>query len=105
MDKKSKVAISNNGHFGNQVFFSLVQGLWLTRFRIGNAFAFLAKCCFCSAANIAFLQWLWRTLREKYISVQGIDAAFSATQTLFSFSSWEMLSKVKVGSLLALLTW
>ncbi|KAF9631158.1 hypothetical protein BFW01_g2020 [Lasiodiplodia theobromae] len=73
--------------------------------RIGNAFAFLAKCCFCSAANIAFLQWLWKTLREKYISVQGIDAAFSATQTLVSFASREMLSKVKVGSVLALLTW
>ncbi|OJD38901.1 formylmethionine deformylase-like protein [Diplodia corticola] len=38
--------------------------------RIGNAFAFLAKCCFCSAANFAFTQWLWKTLRAKFITIQ-----------------------------------
>ncbi|KAF2137403.1 uncharacterized protein K452DRAFT_341160 [Aplosporella prunicola CBS 121167] len=73
--------------------------------RFGNAFVFLAKCCFCASANVAFTQWLWRALRQKYISTKGLDAAFSANETLLSFFDLDMLSKVKIGAILAAATW
>ncbi|KAF2139835.1 uncharacterized protein K452DRAFT_274310 [Aplosporella prunicola CBS 121167] len=102
------IAFSLGHHFyytwlDGQIVLSTNRQQWALRF--GNVFAFLAKVCFCSAAQIAFTQWLWRTVRREYISIRGIDAAFSLNETLLSFLNLEMLLKIRVGALLAVVIW
>jgi hypothetical protein len=67
--------------------------------------AFLVKSCLASAAIIAHVQWLWRTLRRKDITMGGIDAAFSVESSIWAFMNVEMISKVKVGTAMAIIAW
>ncbi|MCJ1469699.1 hypothetical protein MMC07_008335 [Pseudocyphellaria aurata] len=73
--------------------------------RFGNVFAFLVKSCLAASAGIACVQWMWKTLRRSYITIEGIDAAFSAPENLLSLLNWEMLSKIRIGTFLALVIW
>ncbi|PMD60549.1 uncharacterized protein K444DRAFT_629480 [Hyaloscypha bicolor E] len=76
---------------------------WATRF--GTAFTFLVKACLVSAVSTAYIQHIWVMFRQKSMSIGALDATFSATTDPFSFLSIEMLKRVKIGALLALLTW
>lgn len=73
--------------------------------RLGTAFAFLVEVPLAAAVSIAQTQRAWTTLERKSVSIGGIDAAFAATRDLGSFMSWEMLSRAKLASLLALICW
>ncbi|MCJ1468035.1 hypothetical protein MMC07_006661 [Pseudocyphellaria aurata] len=73
--------------------------------RFGNVFSFLVKSCLAASAGIACVQWMWKTLRRSYITIEGIDAAFSAQENLLSLLNWEMLSKMRIGTFIALMTW
>lgn len=44
-------------------------------------------------------------MRRKYITIEGIDAAFAVQGSILSFWSWEMVTKVKIGTLIALVMW
>lgn len=44
-------------------------------------------------------------MRRKYITIEGIDAAFAVQGSILSFLNWEMMSKVKIGTLIALVMW
>ena len=63
------------------------------------------KTCLAASAGIACVQWLWKTSRRNYVTIEGIDAAFSARENLMSFLNGEMLFKVKIGTLIALVIW
>jgi hypothetical protein len=74
-------------------------------YRYGTTFAFFAQVSLVTSVGFAFTQVLWRTLKNTEFSIQGIDAAFNVRSTLLSFFNLEVLWKMKVGSLLALIAW
>jgi hypothetical protein len=57
------------------------------------------------SVGFAYTQWLWRTLKTTEVSIEGLDAAFDADASIISLLNKEMLSKIKVGSILALIIW
>lgn len=97
---------------GHHAYYSSLDGTgvrdnesqqWAIRF--GTAFAFLVEVSLVAAVSIAQTQRVWTTLEKKSVSIGGIDSIFAATRDLGSFMSWEMWSKAKLASLLALLCW
>jgi hypothetical protein len=75
------------------------------KIRFGTGLAFLVKTMFAAALVIAFEQHLWVTTRRNAITIDGLDAMFSAAGSLSSFFNWEFLKKAKMAALLALLVW
>ncbi|KAG0646652.1 hypothetical protein D0Z07_7475 [Hyphodiscus hymeniophilus] len=73
--------------------------------RWGTTFAYITQVCLVSSVGFAYTQWLFRTLKRTKVAVEGLDAAFSADSTIISLLHKEMLMKIKVGSLLALMIW
>jgi hypothetical protein len=73
--------------------------------RYGTAFAFFAKTCLAASISVAYQQHIWITMKRKSISISGINATFGAINDLFSFLNPSFLLNVKVGALLAALTW
>lgn len=53
----------------------------------------------------AHVQWLWRSLENRILSIKAVNSAFNATQTLWSYTNLEMLSKLPLASMLALIGW
>lgn len=97
---------------GHHAYYSSLDGTkvrddesqqWAIRF--GTAFAFLVEVSLATAVSIAQTQRAWTTMEKKSVSIGGIDAVFAATRDLGSFMSWEMLSRAKLASLLALICW
>ncbi|MCJ1268563.1 hypothetical protein MMC22_008451 [Lobaria immixta] len=97
---------------GHHAYYSSLDGTkvrddesqqWAIRF--GTAFAFLVEVSLATAVSIAQTQRAWTTVERKSVSIGGIDAVFAATRDLGSFMSWEMLSRAKLASLLALICW
>lgn len=58
---------------------------------------------FVASIGFAYTQWLWWTLKRTKISVSALDAAFGADTSLLALFNLEMLRKIKIGSLLALI--
>lgn len=73
--------------------------------RYGTAFAFLAKTFLAASISVAYQQHIWTTMRSKRITVSGLDATFGATKDIFAFLNPAFLLNVKVGAVLAALTW
>lgn len=53
----------------------------------------------------AHVQWLWRSLENRVLSIRAVNSAFNATQTLWSYTNIEMLSKLPLAAVLALVGW
>ncbi|KAK4459662.1 hypothetical protein QBC42DRAFT_299192 [Cladorrhinum samala] len=75
------------------------------KIRFGTALAFLTQSLFAKAIDQAFQQTVWVAARNKAITVDGLDAMFSAGSSLLSFSKLEFLRKATLGALLGLLKW
>ncbi|MCJ1465827.1 hypothetical protein MMC07_004446 [Pseudocyphellaria aurata] len=97
---------------GHHAYYSSLDGTvvrdnesqqWAIRF--GSAFAFLVEVPLVAAVSIAQTQRVWTTLEKKPVSIGGIDSVIAATRDVGSLISWEMWSKAKLASLLALLCW
>ncbi|KAL2069201.1 hypothetical protein VTL71DRAFT_15539 [Oculimacula yallundae] len=73
--------------------------------RYGTAFAFLAKTFLAACISVAYQQHIWTTMRSKRITISGLDATFGATKDIFAFLNPTFLLNVKVGAVLAALTW
>lgn len=60
-----------------------------------------------SSVGFAYTQWLWKSLYHKdtKVSVNCLDAAFVADTSVLSILNTEMLWKLKLGSLLAIVAW
>ncbi|KAK3990495.1 hypothetical protein QBC44DRAFT_238980 [Cladorrhinum sp. PSN332] len=67
---------------------------WYIRF--GTALAFLTHSFFIVAIDVAFQQAVWLAVREKPISIGGLDAIFAADGTIWSCFKFELLRKAKV---------
>ncbi|KAI9776496.1 MAG: hypothetical protein M1839_009530 [Geoglossum umbratile] len=79
------------------------QQQWASR--IGTALAFLIKTFLVSAVTTAYIQRIWTTMKDKEMSVKGLNALFQATSDVTSFFRWEMISRAKVGTIVALISW
>ncbi|TGO48091.1 hypothetical protein BOTNAR_0493g00050 [Botryotinia narcissicola] len=75
--------------------------------RYGTTFAFVSQVCLVSSVGFAYTQWLWKSLYHKdtKVSVHCLDAAFVADTSVLSILNTEMLWKLKLGSLLAIVAW
>jgi hypothetical protein len=82
------------------------KNYFLTKFySYGNIFAFLAHISLATSVGFAYTQVLWKALKSKEFSIGGIDAVFDARNNILSLVNREMLWKMKVGWLLALIAW
>jgi hypothetical protein len=72
---------------------------------IGNAFAIGVSFLLKIAVGIAYIQYLWKTLRKSSLSLQTINDAFGINSNIFSFLNWELVSTVRIGTLLAIVLW
>lgn len=72
---------------------------------IGNAFAIGVSFLLKIAVGIAYIQYLWKTLRNNSLSLQSINDAFGIGSNIFSFFNWEYLSTVRIGAMLAIILW
>ena len=73
--------------------------------RVGSLFALVVKGLLTASVWFAYTQWLWRTLKRKDISLRGLDAAFSVEMSVVALLNPEMIFKMKVGAVLALIAW
>ena len=109
MASPSDQSLGNSGLYGKLTYFSviktLLQCLTSTPIRIGNGFAIGVSFVLKIAVGIAYIQYLWRTLRSMSISLGTINEAFNICGNAFSFCNWELLSRVRIGMILALILW
>lgn len=77
------------------------------KLRYGTTFAFVSQVCLVSSVGFAYTQWLWKSLYHKdtKVSVNCLDAAFVADTSVLSILNTEMLWKLKLGSVLAVVAW
>lgn len=73
--------------------------------RIGTGLAFLSRAALSGVIEIARKQWVWVTLREKSMSLMGINAMFGAGTDPMNFFSGEMLARAKFNTFLAMVIW
>jgi hypothetical protein len=62
----------------------------------GRALAYLAKVAFGACVVLVFRQRMWRTFRERALTVLSIDQIFGATEDPSLFANWEALSSAPV---------
>lgn len=73
--------------------------------RAGIAAAFLAQSALCLAVGAAYTQRIWVTVKQKPMTLSGLDKVFSLQSDIFSFLSTEVLSKATFLCLLGLCAW
>ena len=73
--------------------------------RIGSIFAFAVSLSLTTSVWLAYVQWVWRSIKRKPISVRGLNAAFSAQNSFMALTSMEMASKMKIVYAMAVIAW
>lgn len=48
---------------------------------------------------------MWQTLREKTVSLKGIDGMFGVVEDPTHFATKELYTKAKIGTAMAVATW
>jgi hypothetical protein len=71
----------------------------------GRALAYCAKVAFGGCVILVFRQRIWRTFRERALSVLSIDQFFGATEDPSIFGNWEAVSSAPVVVAIALVIW
>jgi hypothetical protein len=80
----------------------------LQKFRFvlyGRALAYCAKVAFCGCVVLVFRQRIWRTFRDRALSVISIDQFFGATEDPSIFGNWEAISSAPIVVAVALVIW
>jgi hypothetical protein len=81
----------------------LLEYVLIISFRWGTTLAYITQASLVTSIGFAYTQWLWWTLKKTKISIAALDAAFGADSSLVSLLNVEMIRKIKVGSLIALI--
>jgi hypothetical protein len=55
--------------------------------------------------TFAYIQVLWRALKSRGFSIESLDAIFDGPVNILSLFNLEMLRKMKLGWLIALIAW
>lgn len=73
--------------------------------QIGTALAFLSNAALVSVVAISRTQWVWVTLRKRFITVAGIDALFGVTADPMYFRNVDMIRGAKLATFMAVIIW
>ena len=71
----------------------------------GRVLAYLSKVAFGGCVVLVFRQRLWRTFRERALTVLSIDQLFGATEDPSLFTNWEAVSNAPVLVVIAMTIW
>jgi hypothetical protein len=71
----------------------------------GRALAYCSKVAFGGCVILVFRQRIWRTFRERALSVLSIDQFFGATEDPTIFGNWEAISSAPIVVGIALVVW
>lgn len=72
---------------------------------IGSGFSFFTKVTLTAALGISRTQWVWLTLRKKWLTLRGIDAVFGVTSDPTYFTNALMLKRAKAATIIAISMW
>ncbi|KAM0418477.1 hypothetical protein ACHAPD_004836 [Fusarium lateritium] len=73
--------------------------------RAGTGLAFLVRAFLSAAVGIAYTQILWRTLRSKPITVQGVNSLFGVVHNAWDFITWELWTAAPLLAVVAIIAW
>lgn len=106
MDKMLALRMINNGRCGmSDRYVQHNPSAKLSFDSIGNAFAISVALSFKTAVGVACIQWLWKTFRSKNIKIDTLDDCFELSTNVKAFFNKEILLKIKLAALLALVVW
>ncbi|KAF2634717.1 hypothetical protein P280DRAFT_494139 [Massarina eburnea CBS 473.64] len=71
----------------------------------GRALAYFSKVAFGGTVIIVYRQRLWKTLRQRALSIWSIDQLFLATEDPTLFFNWETILKAPILTVIALILW
>lgn len=71
----------------------------------GRALAYLSKVAFGGCVVLVFRQRLWRTFRERALTVLSIDQLFGATEDLSLFGNWDIITNAPLLVIVAMIIW
>ncbi|KAF2459176.1 hypothetical protein BDY21DRAFT_370642 [Lineolata rhizophorae] len=77
----------------------------LRMIRYGTALAFYTKACLVGSVVVSYRQRIWKTFREKAMTVSAIDGLFAVCEDPSNFGKVEMVKNAKVATFMALATW
>ena len=77
----------------------------MTIHKIGTLLAYLASASLVGSVTFSYIQCLWNSLKTNEMSIQTIDAAFDALQSLLSFRNFGLLLNFKLISFIAIIAW
>lgn len=72
---------------------------------IGSFLSFLTRGSLLAVLGIARTQWVWVTLREKFMTMGGIDALFAVSTNPTCFANRNMLRNAKIATVMAVIMW
>jgi hypothetical protein len=73
--------------------------------RHGTAFAFLTQLALTASVWTSYTQWLWRTVKKKQWTIDGLNKAFSVDLAPTSILNADMFRNFKIGTFIAFFTW
>lgn len=80
-----------------------VQQRWTSW--IGSGLGFLTKVTLTAALGISRTQWVWLTLRKKWLTLTAIDSLFGVISDPTLFLDWRMMRQAKVATVMAIMMW
>lgn len=92
-----------NSFLDGQIVESQSQQEWYIR--IGTGLAYLSRTLLSASVGFTYTQLLWRTLRSRPITVDGVDALFSLVGNIWNFHVWEIWRVGPVLIIVAMVTW
>jgi hypothetical protein len=90
-------------YLNNRIVQSQDQQEWFLR--IGTGMAFLARALLSAAIGIAYVQILWRTLRSKSVTINGIDSLFGVSHNAWDLTTLELWTAAPALTIVAVIAW
>ncbi|EXL45915.1 hypothetical protein FOCG_11911 [Fusarium oxysporum f. sp. radicis-lycopersici 26381] len=73
--------------------------------RVGTGIAFLARALLSAAVGFAYTQILWRTLRSKSVTIEGVNSLFGVLHNAWDFTTWELWTIAPALAVVAIIAW
>ncbi|ENH65708.1 hypothetical protein FOC1_g10001681 [Fusarium oxysporum f. sp. cubense race 1] len=73
--------------------------------RVGTGIAFLARALLSAAVGFAYTQILWRTLRSKSVTIEGVNSLFGVLHNAWDFTTWELWTAAPALAVVAIIAW
>ncbi|RPA97607.1 hypothetical protein L873DRAFT_1690012 [Choiromyces venosus 120613-1] len=97
------------GSLGHHFFYASLHGQQaedqLMKVRYGTVLAYFTKASLVGSVVLAYRQRIWHTMRQKAVTLKGIDNLFAIVEDPTCFASKEIYFKAKLATAMALATW